>query len=214
MSKWFHYIRISTKDKQKYDRQEKSGELKKFCERMGIKKEQLITLEDVGTGFNFERPNYQLMKKVVSAGDCVVVHAVDRFGRNYIEGKKEFAYFLEKGVKVYVLNRPMLEQMYELNDNMSRFMANFLMEWELMSAEEELKRIKERQRQGIEVAKDKGIHLGRPKLEYPENWDEIYTKLDNEEIKAVDAMKILGLKKTTFYKMMKEYKKEQKKRAD
>lgn len=207
MSKWFHYIRISTRDKQKYDRQEKSEELKSFCKRMNIEKEQIITLEDVGTGYNFDRPNYQLMKKVVSKGDCVIVHAVDRFGRNYIEGKREFAYFLEKGVKVYVLNRPMLEQMYELNDNMSRFMANFLMEWELMSAEEELKRIKERQRQGIEVAKLKGIHLGRPKCAFPDNWKDVYEQWSTGEIKAVDAMRILGLKKTTFYNMVKEYKK-------
>ena len=207
MNKWFHYIRISTRDKQKYDRQEKSEELKEFCKRMNIEKEQIITLEDVGTGYNFDRPNYQLMKKVVSKGDCIIVHAVDRFGRNYIEGKREFAYFLEKGVKVYVLNRPMLEQMYNLNDNMSRFMANFLMEWELMSAEEELKRIKERQRQGIEVAKQKGVYLGRPKIDFPDQWEEIYNRWIIGDIKAVEAMESLGLKKTTFYNLVKEYKK-------
>lgn len=49
--------------------------------------------------------------------------------------------------------------MYKLNDNMSKFMINFLVDWELMNAEEELKRIKERQEQGIKVAKDQNKHF-------------------------------------------------------
>ena len=47
----------------------------------------------------------------------------------------------------------MLEDMYKLNDNMSKFMINFLVDWKLMNAEEALKRIKERYEQGIKVAK-------------------------------------------------------------
>ncbi|MCJ8343878.1 MAG: recombinase family protein, partial [Cetobacterium sp.] len=107
--------------------------------------------------------------------------------------------------KVYVLNRPMLEDLYKLNDTMSKFMINFLVDWELISAEEELKRIKERQREGLELAKKKGKKLGRPRVEMPSNFEEIYTRWKKGELTAKRSMEILGLKKTVFYEMVKTF---------
>ena len=147
-----------------------------------------------------------MLKKIVTEGDSLIVSAIDRFGRNYVEGRQEFAYFLNHGVKVYVLNRPMLEDMYKLNDNMSRFMINFLVDWELMTAEEELGRIKERQKQGIEVARNKGKKFGRPTIQKPSNWNEVYKDWKDGTITAIKAMQLLGLKKQTFYNMVKEEK--------
>lgn len=162
-------------------------------------------MEEKETGKHFERSQYKLLKQVAEKGDNIIVSAIDRFGRNYIQGRKEFAEFINNGVKVYVLNRPMLEEMYKLNDNMSKFMINFLVDWELMNAEEELKRIKERQRQGIEVAKSQSRHLGRPRAKYPENWDKYYTEWKAGIRTARATMNILGLKNTTFYKLTKLY---------
>lgn len=203
MSGWFYYARISTSNRQSLDRQLKGEELEIFCERMKIDRSKLVTLTDVGSGSNFERPNYQMLKKIIRKDDNLIVLAIDRFGRNYIEGRQEFAYFLDLGVKVYVLNRPMLEEMYKLNDNMSKFISNFLIDWELMTAEEELKRIKERQKQGIEVAKSKGKRFGRPKIKKPNNWDDVYEQWKRGSITAINAMQLLGLKKQTFYNMVK-----------
>lgn len=206
MSNWFYYARISTSKKQSLDRQLDGEEIEKFCKRMNVDRTKLIILSDIGTGKNFDRPNYQMLRKVVRKGDGLIVSAIDRFGRNYVEGRQEFAHFLNLGVKVYVLNRPMLEDMYKLNDNMSRFMINFLVDWELMTAEEELGRIKDRQRQGIEVAKNKGKKFGRPSIEKPSNWDEVYKDWQDGIITAIKAMQLLGLKKQTFYNMVKEEK--------
>ncbi|MDY2583661.1 MAG: recombinase family protein, partial [Clostridium perfringens] len=144
---------------------------------------------------------------IVTEGDNIIVSSLDRFGRNYLEGRKEFTELIAKGVKVYVLNRPMLEDLYKLNDTMSKFMINFLVDWELISAEEELKRIKERQREGLELAKKKGKKLGRPKIEMPSNFEEIYTKWKKGQLTAKRSMDILGLKKTVFYEMVKSYEK-------
>uniref|UniRef100_UPI0039E758BC recombinase family protein n=1 Tax=Clostridium perfringens TaxID=1502 RepID=UPI0039E758BC len=149
MNRWFYYVRVSSKS-QKLDRQEENPELDSFCKRMGIREKEVIILADQISGKTFERPNYQLLKKIVTEGDNIIVSSLDRFGRNYLEGRKEFTELIAKGVKVYVLNRPMLEDLYKLNDTMSKFMINFLVDWELISAEEELKRIKERQREGLE----------------------------------------------------------------
>jgi DNA invertase Pin-like site-specific DNA recombinase len=206
LSRWFYYVRVSTKGKQKTDRQIYSSELQCFCKRNSINEKDVIVMEEKETGKHFQRPQYQLLKQVVTDGDNIIVSSIDRFGRNYIQGRKEFAELINKGVKVYVLNRSMLEDMYKLNDNMSKFMINFLVDWELINAEEELNRIKERQEQGIKVAKDQSKHLGRPKAEYPENWDQHYNEWKSGQKTAKSTMDILGLKHTTFYKLVKLYK--------
>ena len=63
----------------------------------------------------------------------------------------------------------------------------------------------ERQREGIAIAQAKGKYKGRKKIEYPHNWKEIYDKWKCRDITGTAAMKELGLKRNTFYKLVKEY---------
>ena len=72
--------------------------------------------------------------------------------------------------------------------------------------EKERENIKERQKQGIAAARERGKALGRPKIEYPENWDEVYSLWKNGKIAAVQAMNELNMKRTTFYKLVKRMK--------
>ncbi|WP_354004307.1 hypothetical protein [Allofournierella massiliensis] len=77
---------------------------------------------------------------------------------------------------------------------------NILIEVLASIAEQERLTIKQRQAEGIAVAKENGIHLGRPAIECPPNWDEVYRQWKAKEITAVAAMHALGLKRSTFYK--------------
>lgn len=63
----------------------------------------------------------------------------------------------------------------------------------------------ERQREGIEIAKEKGKYKGRKKIEYPSNWVEVYNQWKNRQLAGNKAMEQLGLKRNTFYKLIKEY---------
>ena len=63
----------------------------------------------------------------------------------------------------------------------------------------------ERQREGIAIAKKEGKYKGRKEIDYPENWTEVYNKYKCRELKGTEAMQELGLKKTTFYKLVKKY---------
>ena len=65
--------------------------------------------------------------------------------------------------------------------------------------------LKERQAEGIAVAKEQGKYKGRKPIEYPKQWEKYYKMVKNGDIKAVDAMKLLDLKKTTFYKLIQQY---------
>ena len=70
-------------------------------------------------------------------------------------------------------------------------------------AEQERLTIRARQEEGIAAAKAKGKYLGRPRIEYPDGWDEVYESWKEGEITAVTAMRELGLKKSSFYKLVK-----------
>ena len=62
----------------------------------------------------------------------------------------------------------------------------------------------ERQREGIAIAKKEGKYKGRKEIAKPDNWDEVISKWKVREITATKAMEELGLKRTTFYKLLKE----------
>lgn len=78
-------------------------------------------------------------------------------------------------------------------------------------AEEERDRIRKRQREGIDVALQNGVPFGRPKAQVTEGFNEVYDLWKAGEMTAVKAMAELGVKKTTFYKLVKEYEKDIKK---
>lgn len=65
----------------------------------------------------------------------------------------------------------------------------------------------ERQREGIVIARREGKFKGRKPIDYPENWNEVYTRWKNREITAQKAMELLDLKRNTFYKLLNNYSK-------
>ena len=73
-------------------------------------------------------------------------------------------------------------------------------------AEQERAFIKQRQAEGIQIAKEKGKRLGKPPIQYPDNWKKIYTIWKSGNITAREAMKQMNLKPTSFYKLAKNYK--------
>lgn len=80
---------------------------------------------------------------------------------------------------------------------------NILIEVLASIAEQERLTTRQRQEEGIAVAKEQGKHLGRPKAEFPSDWEETYKSWKQGELTAVAAMKHLGLKRSTFYNLVK-----------
>lgn len=70
-------------------------------------------------------------------------------------------------------------------------------------AEQERAFINQRQKEGIEIAKNKGIKFGRPKIEKPQEFDTVVFRWKNKEIKTKEAMELLNLKPNTFYNLVK-----------
>lgn len=190
------YARVSTTD-QNLERQIDS--LKSFgCERI---------YADKATGKNFNRPEYNKLKDALRKGDTLVVHEFDRLGRNKKLTLKELEYFKDQGVRLVALNLPTTQ--LDTTDNlMLETINNIVIELYTMMAQQEIETREKRQREGIDKALEKGVKFGRTAIEYPEGWKTIYNMVKNKEINGVKAMQMLGLKKTTFYKLKKQYEQE------
>lgn len=188
------YARVSGLD-QVLDRQIES--LKEYgCEKIYC---------DKSTGKNFNRPEYIKLKEMIRPGDVLVVHEFDRLGRNKKLTLKELQYFKDNKIRLVALNLPTTQ--LNTDDNvMLETINNIVIELYTMIAQQEIETREKRQAEGIRIALEKGIKFGRRKIEYPKKWKGVMELLENKTINNIKAMEILGLKKTTYYRLLKEYK--------
>lgn len=194
----YGYARVSTKE-QHLDRQ--IIELKKYVDERFI-------FADKQSGKDMERPQYQLLRKVAQKGDVIYVHSLDRLGRNKQQIKQELEYYNTEGVRVKILDIPTtMMDIQEGQEWLIDMINNLLLEVLSTMAQQERTKTRERQAQGIAAlkAKNNGKGIGRPKVEYPDNFKEIYKKWKAGDITAVKAMELLDLKKNTFYRLAKDY---------
>ena len=189
----YAYIRVST-EKQNIDRQ--YALLSQYVDNNHI-------YIDKESGKDFNRKNYQKLKKILKNGDELYIKSIDRLDRNYNLITDEFRYLSKTiGVVIYVLDMPFINTFNEVidNDTLRNFVIDLVLQILSFIAENERNNIKERQLEGIKIAKLKGKHLGRPKLIIPTNFSSIIKKVNNKELKLNEALKILKIIKTTYYK--------------
>lgn len=191
------YVRVSTRE-QNEDRQVE--ELKDL-----VTTESHLIIEKQ-SGKDFNRPLYQSMKNIMREGDTLIIKSLDRLGRNYEQMKDEWKDLSDRGIKIKVLDSPLLDtSKYDDDDLMGKFVSDIVFNVLSFCSENERKNIKQRQAEGIAIAKAKGVKFGRPKIKYPNDFESVYKDWKCGKIKAVDAIRILNLNKTTFYKMAKEH---------
>lgn len=192
----FGYARVSSKE-QNENRQVEA------LKAEGVD-EKYIYIEKK-SGKNFDREQYKNMLGNLREGDIIIITSIDRLGRNYNDILEQWRYITQTiKANVKVLGMPLLDTSTNPESLDSRFIADLVLQILSYIAEKERRHIKQRQAEGIALAKAEGRIKGRPKVQKPEQWDEIYAKWVNKEITAVAAMKVLGLKPNTFYKFVQE----------
>ena len=179
------YIRVSSNE-QNTLRQEV------LMENLGVEK---IYIEKI-SGATKDRPKLNEMLDFVREDDVVIVESISRFARN-TKDLLELVELLDNK-KVQFISK---KETIDTSTPAGKFMLT------IFGAVAELERdyIKERQREGIELAKLQGKYRGRKKVGFPKNWNEVYPRYKNREITGTKAINEMNLKKTTFYKLVKEY---------
>lgn len=206
--KVFGYHRTSTAE-QHLDRGIK--EITEYCEKNNLPLRRIYT--DQQTGKNFNRERYIVMKEdVLDKGDILIITELDRLGRNKKETLNELRYFKDRDIRVMILELPTtLMDLSALEDSMAAMLMdavnNMLIELYAAMAQAELEKKEKRQREGIEAKKARGEwdDYGRPHAIEFSKFAIEYERVKRKEIRPVDCMRILGLKKSTYYNYAKQW---------
>lgn len=196
MNKKIGYIRVSSKD-QNLDRQRAE------MEALGIES----IYEDKQSGKDFNRIGYQYMKQSLREGDILYLSSLDRLGRNYDQIIEEWKY-ITKNIKadIVILDMPLLDTTKYKDTLTDNFLTDLVVQILSYVAATEREKIKRRQREGIDVAKAKGKHLGRPiENTITDEFKEAYKEWKEGKETAAATYRKLGMTKTTFYRIVKEY---------
>lgn len=197
-SRVYGYARVSTKG------QNEERQIEALLES-GV--EERFIFVDKQSGKDFNREQYQVLKNALRENDLLVIKSIDRLGRNYSQIIEEWR-DITKNIKadIKVLDMPMLDTSKN-KELLGSVISDIVLALLSYVAEQERTFIKQRQREGIDIALKNGTKtgnsFGRPKIEKPSNFDEVVLLWKNKEIKAKDAMKMLNLRPNTFYNLVK-----------
>ena len=185
----YAYLRVSTQE-QNEDRQRIA------MQAYGIPEENFFL--DKQSGKDFDRTEYQQMKKKLKKGDLLVVLSIDRLGRNYTEIQEEWR-VITKVIQadIVVLDMELLDTRRG-KDLLGIFVADIVLQVLSFVAETERKNIRARQAEGIAAAKARGQSFGRPRKKKPQNYETVKNKYVNQVISLTIAAKMAGVARDTF----------------
>lgn len=195
----FGYARVSSKE-QNVDRQLEA--LIDYENKNGLSIDKIFI--DKVSGKDFDREQYKKMKEQLRPGDIIIIKELDRLGRNMEQVKVEWQQLQESKIEIIIIDMPILSTSSKTTLE-NTLISNVVFELLSYMAEKERVKIHQRQAEGIRLAKQKGQHMGRPPIEYPSNFKEVYKKWKDRDITAVRAMEELDIKRSTFYNLVKKY---------
>lgn len=189
------YVRVSSKDQ---------NEARQLVSMQGYGVDKIYM--DKQSGKDFNRPEYQKMISELREGDVVILHSLDRLGRNYdciIEEWHRITKQIKADIKV--LDMPLLDTTASGNDLTGKFVADMVLQILSYVAENERKNIRKRQAEGIAIAKEQGKYKGRAKKEYDKKlFEESKRRCEAEEITKTEFAEIMGVSRKTLYNMLAE----------
>jgi len=203
------YTRISTnKETQKHDRQEIA--LSDYAKKYGF--EISMWCKDTITGKTRadNRPNYQYLKSMLSAGDTLLLSDLDRLGRDASDTIMEIKDLQQRGVRIIALDIPYMSDWDSMrDDSLSRMIIDIVVTIKAHMAQQELEKTVTRIKQGLAVCREKGIKLGRPrKQELPTDFVkkyEDYLSGAYGKLSMIGFAKMIGLSRSTVYKYINIY---------
>ena len=199
--KIYAYIRVSSKT-QNISRQ--LEEIKK----LNVDNSNIYIDKESGKDFN--RTNYKKLIKKLKKDDLLIIKSIDRLGRNYhmiIKEWEKITKIIQANIKV--IDMPLLDTRIEENSLVGTFISDIVLQILSFVAENERNNIRERQKEGIKIAKEKGVRFGRPKKELPSNTFNILKKYFCNSINSAQAISLIGISRSTFFRLVSKYRTKQ-----
>lgn len=189
------YCRVSSKDQnlaRQLERARKVGADKVFCDKF--------------SGKSLDRPQFKKMMSYLREGDTLEVLSLDRLSRNYNDLKEVIATLRKKGVKFISDDLPNMKTDNELLDNV---MMDLFISLLGFVSQNEREKIRERQAQGIALAKKRGAYRGG-QIKYcadakdPKNriiWERVVKMLKSKQYPIAEIARETGLSRTQVYRI-------------
>ena len=192
----YGYVRVSTAE-QCEDRQLIA------MEEMKVPPENIFM--DKLSGKDFNRPNYQKLVGLLTAGDLLYIKSIDRLGRNYEETQNQWRILTkEMGVDIAVIDMPVLDTRVN-KDLMGTLISDIVLQLLSYVAQNKRETTRKRQAEGISAAKARGVRFGRPSKKSPENFVSLVKQWERGKLPISTVLEQTGLKEATFYRRLREY---------
>lgn len=190
MTNIYGYARVSSKD------QNEARQIIALSQ-FPVKKENIYI--DKFSGKDFDRPKYSELIKILKEQDILVIKEIDRLGRNYEEILEQWR-VITKEIKadIVVLDMPLLDTRTRKENLTGTFIADLVLQILSYVAETERQSIKQRQCEGIEAAKKRGVKFGRPCIPVPEEFYDLKEKWLNKKITSREAATTINVSQDTF----------------
>jgi DNA invertase Pin-like site-specific DNA recombinase len=131
----------------------------------------------------------------------LIIKSIDRLGRNYKSIIEEWHKITKEiNADILVVDMPLLDTRTTPENLVGTFISDLVLQILSFVAETERQNIKQRQMEGIKIAKAKGKHMGRPRQLLPQNFSIVKKQYLNDKISSTEACRILCMNKSTFYK--------------
>ena len=174
--------------------------------RFGILEKNIYM--DKQSGKDFNRPQYQKLKKKLRSGDVLVVKSIDRLGRNYEEIQVEWRQIVKEiRADIVVLDMPILDTRTN-KDLIGTLISDIVLQLLSYVAQSERENIRQRQAEGIAAARARGVHLGRFPDPMPEGFPPIYEAWSSKRISRRQALEALGENSNRFDWLCRKYRKQ------
>jgi len=169
-------------------------------------KRQIIMMEEHGIGKLFidkcsgkdtNRPELKNMLEFIRENDNLYIESFSRLARS-TKDLLELVEYITENKKAHLIS---LKENIDTSTAAGRMMLAII--GSIYQFEREC--LLERQKEGIKLAVEAGKYKGRKKIEFPEQWEEVYKEYKTREITGTRAIELLNLKRTTFYKLKNEY---------
>ena len=197
----YAYARVSARD-------QNLGRQIAAVTEFGIDKNRIFS--DKKSGKDFDRKEYKKLVKKLKHGDLLVVKSIDRLGRNYDRIIAEWSFITNTiGADILVLDMPLLDTRTKTDTLVGKFISDIVLQVLSFVAQNERENIKQRQADGIRIAKQNGVKFGRPKRQYTDDFMSVAKDYICKRISSKDAIQILNIKRENFYYHIRQIKKEE-----
>lgn len=194
----YGYVRVSSKD------QNEARQMNAMAEHQIPQKHIFM---DKQSGKDFDRPQYKPLLRKLKKEDLLIVHSIDRLGRNYDEILEQWRIITkEKQADIYVLDFPLIDTRSRVGngDLTGRFVSDLVLQTLAYVAQKERESLRQRQAEGIAAAKARNVHFGRQAIPHPPEFEEFRLQWAQRDISAREAAKHLNISHNTFLRWSRE----------